>query len=59
MVPLSFANIYETTKINDPIRRANMARTQVLISGGRVQSGDSLHIAAPTRHYLDLRPTGV
>lgn len=39
MVPLTFANIYETSKINDPIRRANMARAQALISGGRVFRG--------------------
>lgn len=36
VVPLSFANIYETSKINDPVRRANMARTQVTISQGQV-----------------------
>jgi hypothetical protein len=35
-VPLTFSNIYETTKINVPDRRANMARTQSLISDGRV-----------------------
>lgn len=39
MVPLSFANIYETAKINDPARRANMARTQAVISRGRVFRG--------------------
>lgn len=39
MVPLTFANIYETTKIDVPVRRANMARTQALISGGRVFRG--------------------
>jgi hypothetical protein len=39
MVPLTFANIYETSKINDPARRSNMARTQALISGGRVFRG--------------------
>src|SRR3546814_4770235 len=39
MVPLTFANIYETTKINDPVRRANMARTQALISDGMVFRG--------------------
>lgn len=39
VVPLSFANIYETAKINDPIRRCNMARTQSTISGGRVFRG--------------------
>lgn len=36
LVPLTFANIYETAKINDPVRRENMARTQALISGGCV-----------------------
>lgn len=35
-VPLTFANIYETEKINVPSRRVNMARTQSLISGGQV-----------------------
>lgn len=39
MVPLSFANIYETAKINDPVRRATMARAQSLISAGRVFRG--------------------
>lgn len=36
VVPLTFSNIYETMKINVPNRRANMAMTQSLISGGRV-----------------------
>jgi len=39
IVPLSFANIYETAKINDPVRRATMARAQSLISAGRVFRG--------------------
>jgi hypothetical protein len=39
LVPLSFANIYETAKINDPVRRATMARAQSLISRGRVFRG--------------------
>ncbi len=39
IVPLTFANLYETSKINDPVRRANMARAQALISGGRVFRG--------------------
>lgn len=36
IVPLSFANIYETHKINDPIRRGHLARVQATISGGMV-----------------------
>ena len=36
IVPLSFANIYETHKINDPIRRGHLARVQATISGGLV-----------------------
>jgi hypothetical protein len=36
IVPLSFANLYETAKINVPHRRANMARAQALISNGVV-----------------------
>lgn len=38
-VALSFTNIYETSKINDPARRGNMARTQSLISRGHVFRG--------------------
>jgi hypothetical protein len=68
IVPLSFANIYETAKINDPIRRANMARTQAIVSGGRVFRGRrrvlqetlsdyiakyfSLDRAAPEKHWF-------
>jgi hypothetical protein len=36
VVPLSFANQYETMKINDPVRRAHLARVQATVSGGRV-----------------------
>lgn len=36
IVPLTFTNIYETSKINDPVRRQHIALTQALISGGRV-----------------------
>lgn len=39
IVPLTFTNLYETMKINDPVRRANMARTQAVISSGRVFRG--------------------
>jgi hypothetical protein len=39
IVPLTFPNIYETQKINDPIRRANMAYTQSVISRGQVFRG--------------------
>jgi hypothetical protein len=36
VVPLSFTNIYETAKINDPLRRTHLARVQSTISGGKV-----------------------
>lgn len=39
IVPLTFTNIYETLKTNDPIRRTNLARAQTLISGGIVYRG--------------------
>jgi hypothetical protein len=39
IVPLSYSNIYETAKINDPIRRAHMAYTQATISKGCVFRG--------------------
>ncbi|WP_312161114.1 hypothetical protein [Phenylobacterium sp.] len=36
IVPLSFTNIYETAKINDPLRRRHLAHVQSTISGGKV-----------------------
>jgi len=39
IVPLGFANIYETHKINDPRRREHLARVQATISGGAVFRG--------------------
>lgn len=35
-VPLSFANIYETAKVNDPVRRTHLASVQSTISRGHV-----------------------
>jgi hypothetical protein len=37
--PLSFTNIYETAKINDPVRRTHLAGVQCSISGGKVFRG--------------------
>ena len=39
IVPLSFTNLYETSKINDPVRRTTMAGLQARISDGRVFRG--------------------
>jgi len=39
VVPLSFANIYETAKVNDPVRRAHLAGIQSTISRGKVLRG--------------------
>lgn len=36
IVPMSFANQYETRKIDIPVRRASLANVQATISGGRV-----------------------
>ncbi|MFH1794881.1 MAG: hypothetical protein ABIK36_16890 [Pseudomonadota bacterium] len=52
IVPLSFANIYETSKINDPVRRENMARTQVTISQGRVFRGRRRILGETLTAYL-------
>lgn len=38
-VPLSFANIYETAKVNDPVRRMHLAGVQSTISRGQVIRG--------------------
>jgi hypothetical protein len=51
-VPLSFSNIYETAKINDPVRRINMARTQAIISGGKVFRGRRRIFAETLASYL-------
>jgi hypothetical protein len=39
IVPLSFTNLYETSKINHPVRRTTMAGIQARISNGRVFRG--------------------
>lgn len=36
LVPLTFANVYETAKINDPVRREHLAGVQSAISSGLV-----------------------
>ncbi|GGC94907.1 hypothetical protein [Chelatococcus reniformis] len=51
-VPLSFANIYETLKVNVPHRRANLARTQSLISGGIVFRGRRQILAETLAAYI-------
>lgn len=38
-VPLTFTNLYETIKINDPVRRANIAHPQAVIRNRRVFRG--------------------
>lgn len=52
IVPLSFANIYETLKINDAIRRHNMALTQVTLSRGRVFRGRRRILSEMLESYL-------
>jgi hypothetical protein len=52
IVPLSFANIYETAKINHPVRRATMARAQSLISAGRVFRGRRRVLAETLTAYI-------
>ena len=55
IVPLSFSNIYETAKINNPARRINMARTQAVISRGRVFRGRRRVFAETLAAYLAER----
>jgi len=52
VVPLSFANIYETLKINDSVRRANIARTQVTLSKGQVFRGRRRILGETLTKYL-------
>jgi hypothetical protein len=55
IVPLSFTNLYETMKINDPARRAAMAHTQAVISGGRVFRGRRRIFGDTLAAYLATR----
>ncbi|WP_394689475.1 hypothetical protein [Hoeflea sp.] len=57
ILPLSFANIYETSKINDPVRRANIARTQVTLSKGHVFRGRRRILGDTLNAYLADRFT--
>ena len=52
IVPLTFTNLYETMKINNPVRRANMARTQAVISNGRVFRGRRRILGDTLSSYL-------
>lgn len=64
VTPLSFTNIYETHKVNDPDRRAQLAWVQVSLSQGRVfrgrgtllraQLGD--HLSAISSRATPVRP---
>lgn len=52
IVPLTSTNIYETSKINIPDRRANMAFAQSVISGGRVFRGRRRILTETLTAYL-------
>jgi hypothetical protein len=52
IVPLSFANMYETVKVNIPERRLNLARLQAVLSQGRVFRGRRRILADTLREYL-------
>jgi len=51
-IPLSFTNIYETLKVNVLQRRANLARTQVMLSGGIVFRGRRRILAETLAAYI-------
>ena len=55
IVPLSFANMYETMKVNDPARRINLARVQAVVSGARVFRGRRRILTDTLRAYLCSR----
>lgn len=52
IVPLSFANMYETMKVNVPERRVNLARVQAVMSEGRVFRGRRRILKDTLRAYL-------
>ena len=51
-IPLTFTNIYETSKVNVMRRRANLARTQAILSGGVVFRGRRRIFAETLASYL-------
>lgn len=51
-VPLTFTNLYETSKVNVTARRANMALTQSVISRGRVFRSRRRILAETLATYL-------
>lgn len=54
-IPLSFTNIFETSKVNVPHRRANLARTQAMLSGGIVFRGRRRILAETLAAYIAER----
>lgn len=54
-IPLSFTNIYETAKINDPERRTHLAGVQSSISGGKVFRGRRRVLEQTLRDFLTTR----
>lgn len=65
IAPLSFTNIYETAKINDPVRRTHLARVQSSISAGKVFRGrrrlleETLSAVLTERFQIDRPPLQV
>jgi hypothetical protein len=55
IAPLSFTNIYETSKVNDPARRTHLAHVQASISGGRVFRGRRRVLTETLSDYLAER----
>lgn len=55
IIPLTFTNIYETAKINDPVRREHLARVQVSLSEGRVVRGRRGLLRATMMRHLRAR----
>lgn len=51
-IPLSFTNIYETSKVNVLERRINLARTQAMLSGGIVFRGRRRILAETLAAYI-------
>ena len=52
VVPLSFANIYETQKINDPQQRHDLALLQAAMSGGLVFRGRYKRLEMELRNFV-------
>jgi hypothetical protein len=58
IIPLTFANIYETQKINDPLRRQRLANLQSMLSAGHVFQSGAYRRQVELKTFFDSKRRG-